>query len=247
MGQALPTRTAKIGTISIPKTMRAFQIYLILAATMLFAGPGARGAGYSNELQNVSQAVTAAVPALVTLKSLGYKDLSGTGFSTTNEIPMAVNGEPIPIYRVPFPALSEYQPTNSLETLMPVDVRTQSAKHLIFPVKVGPKVRSAITMRWDGMNWRADKLGRPDLIRRLTDTLSTVPAASRAPVQPFAVEIELFDIWLIGYFNHLDQLVLLATRDLTSGPLTVAANNPMTAAMMFRFASTAQRYNFKPN
>src|ERR1051325_11131021 len=228
--------------------MRIWLIYLIVAVALHGPRRSASGAAtISNELQYVSQAMTNAGPALATLKTLGYRDLAGTGFANTTEIHLAVNGDPIPIYRVTHAALSAYHALDSLDTLLPVNVTTQSANYLIIPVKVGTKARSSISMRWDGTNWRTTILGRPDLIRRLTNTYVTVPIESRAPVQPFVLEIEFFDIWLIGYYNNQNQLILLTTRELHSGSINIAAHQPMTSEMMYRFASSAERYNFKPN
>jgi hypothetical protein len=207
-----------------------------------------KAASYSNSISNSTQAATAASTALVTLKSLALKDYAGLGFSSTNEASNAKTGEPLQIYRIALKPLQEYLLGQDFNSLLEVDASFQPARRVTVPVYANGDVKSSISMRMDGTTWGSEKLGRPELIRSLMKELPKVPNNSRNPgILPFAVEVEVFDIWFIGYYNMQNKLVLLTIMDMQLGPIFLQRDKPMTSPAMFRLAAAAQRYNDKPN
>jgi len=96
---------------------------------------------------------------------------------------------------------------------------------------------------WATANW-----GQPQLIRDLMRTYGIIPPAEvRSGTVPFAVELPVLDIWLVGYYNPQNAVVLRSTVDMRLGPLTINRNEVVPEAAMHQLAITAQRYNGLPN
>lgn len=188
--------------------------------------------------------------SLATLKALiTPANFQLMGFHSTNDLSQATNAEPLVIYTVGLVKLSNYLPGQSFDSLL-----DPAPRRAIVPIMVGGEVRSSATLRvqpgapgptvtWVTANW-----GQPKLIRELMQTYGTIPSADvRSGTVPFAVELPVFDIWLIGYTNPQNQLLLRSTVDLSLGSITVNRNEIVTEAAMHRLAIAAQRYNGLPN
>jgi aspartokinase len=121
---------------------------------------------------------------------------------------------------------------------------------VIIPLVVGTNVRSSISF---SLNVTANtvsnvKFGRRKLIRELMATYRSIDTHQvKADGAPFAVEIPVFDIWLIGYVNVQNELELIATIDLPLRDMVVSRGERISEAAMFRMAIMAQQYNGLPN
>jgi len=175
------------------------------------------------------------------------------GFGSAAEITTATNGAPLLIYTIPLNRLIMYQTTNSFETLLEPDPQIDPAPvtRVILPILVSTNVRSSTTLRlvpgqpltWTNANW-----GYSGLIRNLANTYSSIPGGEiKTDWPPFVVQIPVFDVWLIGYYNKANKLVLRSTTDMRLGPVTVNRNQIISPEAMSQLSLTAQRYNGRPN
>jgi hypothetical protein len=175
------------------------------------------------------------------------------GFQTTNELTHATNAEPLLVYTMPVNRLRNYLTGQDANLLLEPDPRQSAPPQVIIPIVVGTEVRSSTTLRfrpgsgtapgeWVTINW-----GQPKVIRRLMTTYGIVSPALPAGAVPFAVEIPIFDLWLIGYHDPQNRLVLRSTSDVPLGSLTILRHEIVTDAALERLAYEAQRYNGFPN
>jgi hypothetical protein len=222
---------------------------LILLLLLLAHGPvsAAMVLMPTNELDSArSQATNSLVAFRDLISSSNYQLL---GFHSTNEVLLATNAEPVPIYSAGLGKLRSYVPGQSLDTLL-----EPNPQQVIIPVMVGTNVRTSITLRfqsgapspagaWTTANW-----GQPQLIRELIGTVGSIPPAEvQSGTAPFAVELPVLDLWLVGYVNGQGKLVLRATVDMPLGPVTIHRHEILTEQAMYRLAIAAQRYNGLPN
>lgn len=223
--------------------------WTILLSVILFSGVAraADGVLASNEWSVVEAFVgtnLAMFKSSVNATNYGFY-----GFNAPTEVAIATTNKPLLIYTIPLSKLQSYQPGDDFKTLW------ERTSRVIFPVVVpvaGPvsEVRSSLSFRIDATNKlvSAVKFGQRRLIRELIATYQTVNPANVKPNDaPFAVEIPVFDIWLIGYVDTQDRGVLLATIDLPLGTVAIPAAQVITEAAMFRMATKAQNYNGLPN
>lgn len=178
------------------------------------------------------------------------------GFNAVAEVGTATNGEPLLIYTVQLTQLAGYQPPNNFGLLVHPDPRVEPAPvtRVIVPILVGTNVRSSMTLRlvsaapgqpvrWTNANW-----GYSGLIKDLIGTYRTIPQNQlKSGWSPFAVEIPVFDIWLIGYYTPQNDLRFRATSDMRVGAVAINRNQDISEAHMHQMAIIAQRYNGLPN
>ena len=178
------------------------------------------------------------------------------GFSTVGEASTATNADPLLIYTIPLNRLMAPPPTNDFTYLLQPDPQTNPAPvtRVIIPVMAGTNVRSAISLRLvpnaQPVRWTNASWGDPKLIRALVGTAQSIPPAELAPGSvPFVVEIPVFDVWLIGYYNSStpSKLVLVSTARMRFGPVSINQYEVITPAAMDQMRIAAQRYNGLPN
>ena len=176
------------------------------------------------------------------------------GFGSTNELATVTNGAPLPIYTMGFSQLTNYAPGSELSLLIEPPPETQTAPRVIVPIMDGTNARSSMLLRevpspvGQGAHWTNMSWGKPNLIRDLMRAHQAVPHADlKADTTPFAVEVPVFDIWFIAYYNHENRLILQSTSRIRLGPLTVNRDERINEAAMHQLRITAQRYNGLPN
>jgi len=209
----------------------------------------------------VHSTVSAAVSTLgsndlVSARSQGTNSLAGfkalitpanyqlMGFASTNDLIQATNAEPLVIYGAAQNGLQNYHVGQSFDPLL-----QPTPRRVIIPIMVGTNVTSSTTLRGQGapgaaLTWVTENWGQPHLIRELMATYRSIPGAVvRSGTVPFAVELPVFSVWLIGYYDPQNKLILRATVDLSLGPITVHRNEVVSSAAMYQLAIRAQRYN----
>lgn len=177
------------------------------------------------------------------------------GFNTATEILTATNGEPLRSFAVPFFNLTNYNGGDFAQLLKP-QPQTQLRSGVIVPVMAGTNVRSSLTLRSEqgqampGLaetptRWLEGDWGHPKVIRNLIGTYraATNTTDVRQGTVPFAVEIPIPRIWLVGYFNKQDKLVLRSTTDLHIGTNTINRSEVIADAAMQQLTTEARRYN----
>jgi hypothetical protein len=171
------------------------------------------------------------------------------GFGSTNDLLLATNAEPLVIYTSVQSQLNNYHLGQSFDPLL-----DPTPRRVIIPVLVGTNVTSSTTLRAQpgavggALVWATENWGQPRLIRELMATYRSIPNSEiRSGTVPFAVELPVFDIWLLGYYDPKNQLVLRSTVDLPLGPITVHRNEIVSSAAMYQLGIRAQRYNGLPN
>ncbi len=173
------------------------------------------------------------------------------GFDSTNEVLTATNGSPLLIFAVQMNQLTNYHTGTDFNSLLD----PPPTPRVIIPIMVGTNVRSSTTLRpeqtapgtpvyWVGQDW-----GHPKVIRNLTGTYGAIPSGEISPgTVPFAVEVPMPRIWLVGYYDTQTRLVLRSTINLPLGPITINRNEAITQPAMELIAAEARRYNPKlPN
>jgi hypothetical protein len=176
------------------------------------------------------------------------------GFTNEAEILTATNADPLLIYTIPLSRLIAFPPTNDFTSLLQPDPQTNPAPvtRLIIPVMADANVRSAISLRLvpNEVRWTNASWGDPKLIRALVGAAQSIPPAQLAPGSvPFVVEIPVFDVWLIGYYNSStpSKLVLVSTARMRFGPVSINQYEVITPTAMEQMRIAAQRYNGLPN
>jgi hypothetical protein len=196
-----------------------------------------------------ADALVVASYGLTNLQVLALKDYAALGFASTNEANLATLGTPIQVYRLALAPLQAYTTNIPYNGLLEFNATTQQANRLIVPVVAGGQPKSSISLRLhNGTNWVVEKIGSPVLIQSLAAATDHVPAAYRnGPLPVFAVEFPLFDLWWISYYDATNDLRLIASRNMPLGAPNVAAFAEMPPLGMYKIATTAQRYNQRPN
>jgi len=201
-----------------------------------------------------SNAVVQATNSLATFKTLiTPANYFLMGFHTLAESALATNAEPVPIYSVRQDQLMNFHPGQDFATLLEVNPHQEPAPRAIVPIMVGTNVRSSAILRfapqpgapdlWTNSDWC-----QPKLIRDLMETYHAIPGTQiRAGSIPFAVEIPVFKLWFVGYYNPQNKLIVRSTVDLPLGTNAIARTQIVTDGAMQKLATTAQRYNGLPN
>lgn len=221
--------------------MKTLYAMLALALTpALWGGP--MGHLGSNELALAQSFATTNMAAFKSI--IDGTNVAFFGFHSTNEIAKATNAGPLMIYIIPLDRLRDYHPGDDTRALL------EPSSRVIFPLLVGTNVRSSISFR---VNTTANsvsgvKFGQRRLIRELMQTYRSILPSDLLPGStPFIVEIPLFDIWLVGYVDPQDKVVLLATIDLPIQPMTLNRGQRVSEEALFRLAVMARQYNGLPN
>lgn len=214
-------------------------LFLMLTRLPLLAGMGILS---SNETASVVSNFNANLAVFrSTISEANYAFL---GFHSTNEISTMTNTNAIVVYSMALSRLRNYHLGDDFRSLL------DPWSELIVPVVVSTNVRSSFAFRFNaGRTVVSDvKFGQRKLIRELMAMYRSIPTGNvKSGDVPFAVEIPVFDIWLIGYVDTDDKIVLLPVIDLPLGPFTINRGQPLTPAVMLRLATVAQRYNGLPN
>ena len=188
--------------------------------------------------------------SLATFRTLLGSDYRLMGFNSTNEVATASNGVPILAVTLPWNQLTNYSKGNDIGALIEPAAQTAPIRAFV-PIVVDGKARSSISHRLElvpGIRWKAEKWGQPNLIRDLAAAYNSIPASRlRSGSVPFAIELEVFDIWLVGYYNRQNKLVLLSTADMRFGNIVVNRGQVVTAEALETMAMIARRYNGLPN
>jgi len=166
------------------------------------------------------------------------------GFESTNEVSITTNGDPLLVFTVRLSQLTNYQAGNDFNSLLASLPKLRA----IVPIMVGTNVRSSTTMRLAqgaaGANWVGGDWGHANVIRNLIQTYRAIPTTEVNPgTVPFAVEIPIPRIWLVGYYDTQQKLVLRSTIDLRLGPITIYRNQAVTQAAMQQMSTEARRYD----
>lgn len=115
------------------------------------------------------------------------------GFDSPREVQQAELGEPLMEYMIRLDALQGYQEGSDPEELL---VPTQQ---LIYPVVVGGKVRSAVTLSKASGEWKVVGFGKPMLARLLDEQRSSLESARGTAATPaFAVRIPALNVYFLG-------------------------------------------------
>lgn len=200
----------------------------------------------TNDLAAAAQAGTTSLGRLKEMVT--PRNYQWLGFHSADEVQLATTGSPMLVYSAEHGKLRSYVSGQAFHTLL-----EPAPRRVIIPILAGGEVRSSTTLQarlgaggvlqWTPANW-----GQPRLIRELTATARSIPQAEiKKGSAPFAVEVPVFDVWLIGYYNPQDELVLRATVDLRFGPAIIPRHGILTPAAMRELALAALRYNGLPN
>jgi len=197
-----------------------------------------------NEMNSIRNAASNSLTAFRThITPANYQLM---GFDSTNEVLTATNGEPLLIFAVRMSQFTNYLSGSEFNSLLAPTPRPR----VIVPVMVGTNVRSATTLRpapgaaATPMGWVGGDWGHPKLIRNLTGTYRAITNTEVHPsTVPFAVEIPMPRIWLVGYYDRQTNLVLRSTIDLRLGPIVINRNQVVTQPAMQLLATEARRYN----
>ena len=174
------------------------------------------------------------------------------GFTSDVEILSAATAKPLLIYTVPLSRLINYQPTNDFSPLLYPDPQLNPApvRRVIVPVVAGTAVRSSFSLRlvtpapnarWTNANW-----GYPNLIRALVATAQSIPPSQLLQGKdPFIVEIPVFDVWLIGYWNNdtPSKLILVSPAEMRFGAALIQLHQVVTPEAMYQIRLAAERYH----
>ena len=165
------------------------------------------------------------------------------GFKSKNEVKGASNGVPMQVYQVTLARLRAYKNEPDFANLVEPTVR------IIYPVLVGGEVRSSHTLRqfaggaWQGVSW-----GEPPLIKALVEARASVkPVRTNWVNAPFAVEVPLVGMWLVGYRDATNRLRLIATSDWRQGKATAVKNGEINPALMESLGELARSYKGNSN
>jgi hypothetical protein len=176
--------------------------------------------------------------------SINAANYSFFGLQSQSDLAQLTNDQPLVVYTIQLNPLRNYHPGDDRQALL------ERSSQVIIPLVVGTNVRSSISF---SLNVTANtvsnvKFGRRKLIRELMATYRSIDTHQvKADGAPFAVEIPVFDIWLIGYVNVQNELELIATIDLPLRDMVVSRGERISEAAMFRMAIMAQQYNGLPN
>jgi hypothetical protein len=242
-----------LGNPTIKRAMRSFLVLLFMGSLLVVERAALAAPLGSNEFAAVIQGSN----SLRTLRGLiGPSNYELMGFGAVGEVLTATNGAPLLIYTVPLNRLVNYQPPHNFDGLLDPNPQTDPAPvtRVIIPIMVSTNLRCSLTLRlekppgqperWTNANW-----GYSGLIKDLMATYRMVTTTEplKAGWSPFVVEIPVFDIWLIGYYDPQDALILRATTDMRLGSITIHRHEIVTHEAMHELAITSQRYNGLPN
>jgi hypothetical protein len=180
------------------------------------------------------------------------------GFDSDAQVAAATNGEPMMAFTIRRAQLTNYHVGVDVSTLfMPTSLMQGKLKAFI-PISVGTNVLSGMILRrtaaasataptgtsggtgvWGGIDW-----GHPILIRNLVATWRAIPDADLAVgTIKFVVEVPTPRIWLIGYYDAQQELVLRSTMNVQVGTATIHRHEILTQLQMEQLAAEARRFN----
>src|SRR3954452_4460756 len=128
--------------------------------------PGQPGAPTGQEQGALADARQQAQRSLAGLRSFVTPEtFERLGFESIDEISRVQLGVPIPIFIVPLDRLREYSPgRNPGDLLVPTN-------EIRFPLSVDGQVRSSITLRRTNGGWEVGRIGRPQLIKEISQVI----------------------------------------------------------------------------
>ena len=202
----------------------------------------------TNQLQDIN---TVATNSLIVLRShINASNFQLLGFSNATEAATATLGEPMFHLVVPFPLLTNYQPGADFSSLLFPTRAARPAVGVIVPILAGANVRTAITLRavpaatGGQIDWVEGDWGHPQVIRNLIATSLAIPAGDlRQDSAPFAVRLPIPRVWLLGYFDKGNQVILRATAPIRLGAVSIDRYSVIPKATMQLWAAEARRYN----
>lgn len=128
------------------------------------------------------------------------------GFESIEEVNRAQLGVPIPTFIVPLDRLRQYGPgQNPAGLLVPTN-------EIRFPLSVDGQVRSSITLRSTNGGWEVARIGRPQLIKEISQVIqASTPGAPLAPQAGtfFQVTVPALSLEFVG--QRADNRILLTS------------------------------------
>lgn len=122
------------------------------------------------------------------------------GFASAAEAANTKLGNPYPVFFVALDKLKEWQPEDNSKKLLDLLEKTDQ---IVFPLVVGNKIKSSLTVTQIGAGWRATEWGAKERIKLLDDALDN----ARISEFNFLVTIPALNMDILG--------------DTTDGPLRV--------------------------
>jgi hypothetical protein len=178
---------------------------LVLAAAQVLAQ--APGAASLRTLAEESQ--PSARGALLKFgKLVSEKNATRMGFARPSDLQRAQLDTPLGDFMVRLDELGQYRNGNDPTALL------HPTGQVTYPVTVGDKVQSSITLQKADSEWRAVSYGSPMLMAALHDTRDGIGKRERRENKEFfQVRIPAFNMHFIGHMAA-DKLMLTPVRDM---------------------------------
>ncbi len=154
-------------------TSLVFAVLFVMGCTNTSHGPSAAPKDVNSPPQNLkvetqpvnmkdalAQSKQAATEGLATLQGLATQEkAAGSGFITAEEAKSATLGQPLAVLLVRLDQLARYKPEED-----PAPLLQSTSPKVIYPVLVGERVRSAVTVTRKGDRWSATGFGADPLV-----------------------------------------------------------------------------------
>jgi hypothetical protein len=159
-------------------------------------------------------------------KLVGADSYRAMGFSSLEEARTAsALGEPMIVHTVAGQQLAAYESTRSTASL------TGNVLRVVWPVMVGERVCSSITVARAKHGWKAVRFGWPNFSQQLVRVrLNQARLAGLPPASVSAMEVPVLQLWLVAYVRN-GQLTLAALE--SRGALGLSSNEPIPAKAAF--------------
>lgn len=184
---------------------------LLLAAAHVHAQPQApaQGPRAANLRILVDESQPTARVALVKFGQLvSEKNATRMGFAKPGDVQRAQLDTPLGDFIVRLDELGQYRNGSDPNALL------HPTGQITYPVKVGERVQSSITLHKENSTWRPVSYGSPMLITALQDTRDVVVKRERRESKEFfQVRIPAFNLHFIGHMAG-DKLMLTPVRDM---------------------------------
>lgn len=182
---------------------------LVLAAAQAQAQAPTQGPGAANLRILADESQPTARGALVNFgKLVSEKNATRMGFAKPSDVQRAQLDTPLGDFIVRLDELGQYRAGSDPSALL------HPTGQITYPVKVGERVQSSITLHKDNSTWRAVSYGSPMLITALQDTRDVVVKRERREIKEFfQVRIPALNLHFIGHMAG-DKLMLTPVRDM---------------------------------
>jgi hypothetical protein len=217
--------------------MRAILCASLALATM--AVQAQQGPGAVNMRAVVEESSPVARSSLATFgKLVSPENAVRMGFANPAEVQRAQLDNPLGDYMVRLDELSQYHGADPSSLL-------HSTGLVTYPVKVGEKVQSSVTLRKQDSQWKAVSFGSPLLTTALHDARDGVVKRERRASQDFfQVRVPALNLHFVGHMVD-GKLMLTPVRDIEAYGLKKGDTQP--AAMIFaKLQPEAARDNGMP-